>query len=153
MVRLAGAVSGRGRLLDPFCGSGTILAAAIQNGWFAYGADNDRSALDVARTNTRAPLLAADAISPPFADGSFGAIVSNLPFGKQFGLGGSVERVLMSLRPLLAEDGRVVVLTARDSSVPKTFTIERQMDVELLGQPATLWSLQSDAMRPRGRAP
>jgi 23S rRNA G2445 N2-methylase RlmL len=141
MVGLAG--TGR-RLLDPFCGSGTIVAAATEDGWSAHGSDVDRSALAVARANTRAPLVVADATSPPFADGTFDAVVSNLPFGKQFAFDGSLEDALGALRALLSAGGCLVVLTARDASISDAFAIERRMDVELLGQPATLWKLRPD---------
>ncbi len=150
MVRLAG--SGR-RLLDPCCGSGTILASATASGWSAYGADVDRLALDVARTNTRAPLLAANVTSPPFVDGSFDAIVSNLPFGKRFAMDAPVALALTSLDRVLTTTGRLVVLTARDAPVPPLLRIERRFDVELLGQPATLWVLHPDVTHRPDRAP
>lgn len=136
MVRLAGT---SGRLLDPFCGSGTILTAAVSAGWLAYGADIDASALDVARSNTHAPLVRADASTPPFTTAAFDAVVSNLPFGKQFADDGSSQRALVSLRALLTNNGRVVLLTARGTNVADTCAIDRRIDVELLGQPATLW--------------
>jgi len=49
MVRLAGA--GPGRLLDPCCGSGTIVQEALATGWDAQGSDVDREAVSVARAN------------------------------------------------------------------------------------------------------
>ena len=51
MVRLAGAVPGR--LLDPCCGSGTIVQEALAAGWDARGSDVDQEAVSAARANVR----------------------------------------------------------------------------------------------------
>jgi tRNA G10 N-methylase Trm11 len=83
MVRLAGA--GPGRLLDPCCGSGTIVREALAAGWDAQGSDLDQEAVDVARANVAgAAIRRADALSLPHPDGAFDAVVTNLPFGRQF---------------------------------------------------------------------
>lgn len=138
-VRLAGAP---GRLLDPFCGTGTILAEAGAAGWTAYGADLDPEALSAAGANTRAQLLLADASHPPFAAGAFDAIVSNVPFGKQFSIQGSLEGQVSALSPLVAPGGCLVFLTGRKASVPRGIAVETQLRVEVLGQPAMLWRLR-----------
>jgi tRNA G10 N-methylase Trm11 len=83
MVRLAGAVPGR--LLDPCCGSGTIAAEALAAGWDAQGSDADPEAVSVARANVaEAVIRRADALDLPHPDGAFDAVVTNLPFGRQF---------------------------------------------------------------------
>jgi tRNA G10 N-methylase Trm11 len=83
MVRLAGARPGR--LLDPCCGSGTILREALAAGWHAQGSDLDQEAVEVARANVPgAAIRQADARSLPHPDGAFDAVVTNLPFGRQF---------------------------------------------------------------------
>lgn len=51
MVRLAGEPGGT--LLDPCCGSGTILAETIHAGWQAEGIDIDPHAIQVARQTRR----------------------------------------------------------------------------------------------------
>lgn len=38
-------------LLDPFCGTGTVLLEAIMLGWNAYGSDSDATAVEGSRTN------------------------------------------------------------------------------------------------------
>ncbi|SBW25363.1 hypothetical protein FDG2_4523 [Candidatus Protofrankia californiensis] len=83
MVRLAG--QSPGELLDPCCESGTIVREALDSGWQARGSDVDPDAVDIARTNLPGVAVErADALKLPHPDGSFDAVVSNLPFGKQF---------------------------------------------------------------------
>ena len=86
MVGLAG--KARGVLVDPCCGSGTILGEATSAGWHAVGGDIDPTALRSAIRNVQAPgavpVALADARRLPIADGAAGACVSNLPFGRQF---------------------------------------------------------------------
>jgi len=83
MVRLAG--TGPGRLLDPCCGSGTIVQEALAAGWGAQGSDVDQEAVSVARANVAdAVIRRADALDLPHPDGAFDAVVTNLPFGRQF---------------------------------------------------------------------
>jgi tRNA G10 N-methylase Trm11 len=83
MVRLAGA--GPGRLLDPCCGSGTIVAEALAAGWDAQGSDVDQEAVSVARANVSGAVIRrADALDLPHPDGAFDAVVANLPFGRQY---------------------------------------------------------------------
>lgn len=38
-------------LLDPFCGTGTVLLEAIMLGWNAYGSDSDATAVEGSRSN------------------------------------------------------------------------------------------------------
>src|SRR5947207_2101289 len=49
MVRIAGEPSGI--LLDPCCGSGTILGEAVAAGWEVRGSDIDPDAVQIARKN------------------------------------------------------------------------------------------------------
>ncbi len=102
MVRLAGAAPGR--VLDPCCGSGTILAEALSAGWEAVGSDLDPEAVAIARDNVpRAVVDRADVLDLPHEDATFDAVVSNLPFGRQF----LVEDPARWVRQALAEMARV----------------------------------------------
>jgi 23S rRNA G2445 N2-methylase RlmL len=88
MVALAGPP--RGTLLDPCCGSGTILAEALTAGWTADGTDIDAGAIGVARRNAPgAHVDLGDARELLLPDSSVAACVSNLPFGRQFQVTGT----------------------------------------------------------------
>jgi len=81
MVRLAGPP--RSSLLDPCCGSGTILNEALSMGWKqVHGTDIDPRAIETARHNVPAAQLAVgDARQLSYHSASMDASVSNLPFG------------------------------------------------------------------------
>ena len=78
-------------VLDPVCGSGTLLAeaCAYAPGIHAIGIDSDTDAVAIARRNlARArgvALAAGDARATKLPDASVGLFLANLPFGKQFG--------------------------------------------------------------------
>ena len=85
MVELAG--SPGGVLLDPCCGSGTIVGQAVAAGWDAVGSDLDADAVRIARENVpEATIRPDDARKLSVRDGSVAACVSNLPFGRQYGV-------------------------------------------------------------------
>jgi 23S rRNA G2445 N2-methylase RlmL len=146
MVRLAG--RSRGALLDPCCGSGTILEEAPERGWHARGSDIDPAALRVARRNVRVPLALADARQLPVRDGAVGACVTNLPFGRQYEVEGDpvlwLERVLAELTRVTRPKGRIVVLTPAvpKAALPSALREVRRAPIVLLGTKTTIWSYE-----------
>jgi 23S rRNA G2445 N2-methylase RlmL len=155
MVRLAGAPAGR--LLDPCCGSGTIVREALAAGWDAQGSDVDREAVDAARANVAdAVIRRADALALPHPDGAFGAVVTNLPFGRQFhaarARGSSAGRSITAGSPagwvpgalreaarVTRPGGRVVVLVPSVPQPPAGLTLSGSHPLRLLGVPARIW--------------
>ncbi|HKJ70326.1 MAG TPA: methyltransferase [Gammaproteobacteria bacterium] len=97
-LRVAGVGATTGRLLDPFCGSGTILAEA---GWLLpaaelWGLDRQERAAEGTRANLTAAGLGdrlhvqpgdARELAQLFPTGHFDAIVTNPPFGARLGRG------------------------------------------------------------------
>jgi 23S rRNA G2445 N2-methylase RlmL len=120
LVRAAG--SPGGLLVDPFCGSGTVLGEALRMGWTVFGSDIDAIAVDAARANEpNARVLVADAVDLPLDDGAAAAVTTNPPFGVQHALrtgGRSHEAwwmaVLAELARIVRPGGRVVLLYPDD---------------------------------------
>ena len=142
MIRLAGEPPGR--LLDPCCGTGTLLGEALSVSWEALGSDLDPEAVAMARANVpRAVVDRADVLDLPHDDASFDAVVSNLPFGRQF----PVENPVRWLRRALAEmarvtrpGGRVVVLVP--PPVPRGLgglDLTSSYPLRLLGVSTRIW--------------
>jgi len=76
-------------LLDPFCGSGSIVIEACLSGLEAVGLDVDRKAARGARDNlaafscdARGHVVVGDACMLPFRDCAFDAIATNPPYGR-----------------------------------------------------------------------
>jgi ubiquinone/menaquinone biosynthesis C-methylase UbiE len=116
LVRLAKIRSGH-RVIDPFCGTGTILRAVRRRapGAHVIGTDHDPRALEIATANGCRELAQADAAALPYKDSSVDRVVANLPFGKQVG---SHEfnrtlypALLRELDRVLTAAGRAVLLT------------------------------------------
>jgi 23S rRNA G2445 N2-methylase RlmL len=142
MVRLAGRAPGR--LLDPCCGSGTILREARASGWEARGSDVDPNAVDVAQANLPGMIIEqADAANLPHPNASFDAVVTNLPFGRQF----EVHEPTMWVRDVLREcarvtrpGGRVVVLMPPPMPKnPRGLLLLNTNPLRLLGTPTRIW--------------
>jgi 23S rRNA G2445 N2-methylase RlmL len=150
MVDLAGppGVAGRpaGLLLDPCCGAGTILAAALAAGWSADGTDVDDTALEAAaRYAPGARVQLGDARDLLLPDESVAACVSNLPFGRQSRQPGDWEawasRALAEMSRVTRSGGAVVVLAPElpRPAMPMTLRLRRQVPLRLVPTGATIW--------------
>lgn len=145
MVGLAG--SPDGVLLDPCCGSGTILGEALSAGWEVRGSDTDPEAIRIARQNVPgARIEAGDARKLEIADGSVAACVSNLPFGRQFTVEGDMSSWLRSVLGEMARvtqpGGKLVLLSPEIARpvVPAQLRSRDRFHIRLLGTRTTIWA-------------
>ncbi len=129
------------RFLNLGCGSGTLLVERLAAGPAAtvVGLDLDPEAircsernLNAAGVRREADLILGDLHSPPLPDGSFDAVVADLPFGMlantDIGLDGLYESALSETARLVVKDGAFTVITAR-----------RRLFEDTLARNAALW--------------
>jgi tRNA (guanine6-N2)-methyltransferase len=119
VVRLAKIRPGH-RVLDPFCGSGTLLLAARRRAGDIeiLGSDHVAASVEVARRNlagASSQLSTAAAEEIQQDDRSIDRVVANLPFGKRVGSHQDnlrlYPRALAEIARVLTDDGRSVLLT------------------------------------------
>jgi tRNA G10 N-methylase Trm11 len=110
------------RVLDPFCGTATLLTAAAAGAGelVAFGSDHDPTAIALARQNLArqdipAELSIARAEELDHAGRSIDRVLSNLPFGKLVGSHTSNTRLypaaLAEIARVLRPKGRAVLMT------------------------------------------
>jgi predicted RNA methylase len=143
MVMLAG--PNRGRMLDPCCGSGSLLAEASLIGWRTVGGDNSDGAIAAAAVNATAPVCRLDSRQLPFRDNEFDALVTNLPFGHQYKIQGApVAWYRRTLSEAIRIAPRVVVLSPASTPFRQALgrmkvTLVERHDIEVLGRPSSIW--------------
>lgn len=144
MVAFAG--EAKGLLIDPCCGSGTILGEALEVGWGAAGRDIDPTAVEISSRNVpEAATEVGDARSLDFPDGSVDACVSNLPFGQQYGVQGEMKNwltaVLGEMARVTRPGGRIVLLAPEipRSAFPEQLRMKDKHLIRLLGTKTVLW--------------
>jgi SAM-dependent methyltransferase len=134
-------------LLDPCCGSGTILGQALAAGWAAVqGIDIDPEAVGLARRNVPlAGVLEGDARSISLPGETVDAIVSNLPFGKQYEAKGDMRiwltSVLNEMARVTRPGGRIVFLVPSipNNVMPRELQLSRKEHLRLPGLRTRLW--------------
>jgi len=148
LVRLSRATPGM-VVLDPCCGSGTILIEAALQGFAVCGGDSSPEAVAAAQTNSAAAVIDApirqwDAQALPLADGLIDAVICNLPWGRQVEIGGGsrsafYQRVFAEMRRVLAPTGRIVLLTTTPEEIdaPDLCCVQR-LEISLFGQHPTI---------------
>jgi len=124
-LRLAGVGPSTRRVLDPFCGSGTLLleAGALAPEAELWGSDwreravtGTRANLQAAGLARRASLRQADArrLAESWPERSVDVLAGNPPFGRRLGSGMNFRdfyaRLLEQIDRILAPGGRAVLL-------------------------------------------
>lgn len=148
-------------ILDPVCGSGTLLAeaAARAPGASLYGIDNDRAAIDTARRNLAstpsASLAIGDGTATGLEAGTFSLFLANLPFGKAYGDRDSnpalYQALLTEMHRLGTPQGwRAVLLTSDSEALASVLedqhglTIAARHKVSVRGEMAEMVLIRSE---------
>jgi 23S rRNA G2445 N2-methylase RlmL len=134
------------RVLDPMCGSGTILYERASAGRAVLaGGDISRDAVEASRSILRraAALVSWDAARLPLRDRSFDAVICNPPYGRRHGeirgLDRLYARATREMARVLRPDGRCVILTGEPDvlfrSLPPALRVVSKHRLLLRGLP------------------
>jgi 23S rRNA G2445 N2-methylase RlmL len=152
MLHLAEIKPGQ-RVLDPFCGAGTILVEAAMLASQALGGDIDMNALLAARINAASasvqlPLHVWDAQHIPIAGRSVERVVTNLPWGQQVNIEENIpslyRNICAEIYRVIKMDGQVVVLTNLPHLVQLDDLMKvTQLEISLFGMTPTIIKFSS----------
>jgi len=125
MIRLAGAHEGRGRLIDPLCGAGTIPIearrinpelAVVACDWDEETVATARGTAENAGVELEVRQVDARELRAAYA-GPFDYIVTDPPYGVRLGKRSSLRRLypalLRSFEQALADSGRIVLVALK----------------------------------------
>jgi len=135
-------------VLDPCCGSGTILIEAALQGASVCGGDRNPAAVAAAQANVaaaevKAPIFQWDATSLPIATATIDRVITNLPWGRQVPVDTTLpalyQRLCTQMRRVLAPSGRLVVLTNAPQWIDSLdLSCVEQIEISLFGQHPTI---------------
>ncbi|MCD6357312.1 MAG: methyltransferase domain-containing protein [Thermoproteales archaeon] len=129
LVNLAAA---DGRILDPFCGTGSILAEAVARGLEAVGVDLNEEMARGAWRNLKhfscdalCDVLVSDARMLPFRESCFDAVAADPPYGRLapthgLELNSVYERLISESARVLRDRGSLVFIKPEGSGVPRS---------------------------------
>jgi tRNA (guanine6-N2)-methyltransferase len=146
-VALLGAPAPGDRVLDPFCGAGTIMIEALllEPGLRAQGADIDPAAVALARENLRRAGVTAEVreADATIAEVGTNRLLTNLPWGAASPARGSLAAFVDRIPIILDPAGRVAVLAAPETELAAAldragFAVRHQSRVRLSGRVADL---------------
>ncbi len=147
MLRLADVQPGM-KLLDPCCGTGSILIEGSRMGATAHGGDIEAEAVKATQSNIAAAKVQVevekwDARKLPLADHSTDRIVTNLPWGRQIAVDDELVSfygdVCREMERVLAPGGKLAVLTSLPHLVKfKGLQPDQAIDIALFGQHPTI---------------
>jgi len=129
LVNLAAAEN---RVLDPFCGTGSVLIEAAARGLEAVGVDLDREVVEGAWRNLKhfscdalCDVVAGDARMLPFRESCFDAVTADPPYGRLapthgLELNRVYERLITESARVLKNGGSLVFIRPEGSGVPQS---------------------------------
>jgi tRNA (guanine6-N2)-methyltransferase len=149
------------RILDPCCGSGTLLieTSRLVPDANTIGADIDRNALQTAAGNGRdvsCRWVQADLGRLPFADGCADCVVANLPWGRQVEAQGAIQQDIRQavdeIMRVVTPGGNAVLLSSlQQSIVSDRWRPLWTIPIRIAGQWAKIQILSAD--RDCGKSP
>ena len=120
LVHLAALLPGH-VLLDPMCGTGTIVHEAAQcRGVFVVGGDRSAACIQAAQCTEQPSNVAwhvGNATCVPMRNHSLDAIVTDMPFDRQHVLDTDISQLINEWVRLLRPGGRMVLLTCHPTEV------------------------------------
>lgn len=154
-----GQISPGDTVVDLVCGTGSILAEAYgyRQDIQLIGCDIDAEAIEAAKANLRyipnVKLYVGDSRKTELPDGCADMVISNLPFGKQFGEIETNPRLYSDLlremlRIVRADHCKIILLTSDDLSLNTALAqfpqlqISRVLKVKVRGELATLFAIE-----------
>lgn len=139
-------------VLDPMCGSGTIL---IESSTFSpksiLGGDINSEAVNIAQKNIRAfnsnldvEVKEWDANNLPLGDSSVDKIICNLPFGKQIKVSSISDfylKIIAEFYRLIKNDGKIILLTSNleelnNATLKNNLVLQSKYEITLNGEVA-----------------
>ena len=137
------------RVLDPYCGTATVLieAGLLQPSAFLVGVDVSNDSLLGSKVNASAAevhvsLCRMSAVALGFADRSFDVIAGNLPWGRQVHHEGEQRIAWTELHRVLRPEGRAIfVVHEADGRYPR-FEVEGKRELRLYGQTSWIVTLR-----------
>jgi tRNA G10 N-methylase Trm11 len=136
-----------GPIIDPCCGTGTIVLASESSGRIAVAGDLAEPAVAAARANGIRNVARVDARQSPFASSGAAAVVTNLPFGRQHLVQGApVAWYRRVLTEALRVAPQAVVLAAPTTPFRQALgrldvDLRGRHDITLLGNRTVIWDL------------
>jgi len=142
-------------VVDPMCGTGTLLQEALfRNDAATYaGGDIDAEAVQTCKarlSGANAEIRQWDATDLPFPDQNIDCILCNLPFGKQFSTTGDNEilypRLISAWAGKMKPGGRMVLLTSDCQNLENSLTrcglsFRMACEVKILGEWARIYKV------------
>ena len=129
------------RVLDPYCGTGTIPieSSAVEPRALLIGGDIALPALQGAKVNAAAAgtdlcCLKMSALALSFADGAVDRIVTNTPWGRQVDHCGEERRAWLEMRRVLSPRGKVIALVAEALEDYEGLRVVQQHRLRLFGK-------------------
>lgn len=159
LINIATRLGAKGKLVDNFCGSGTILAEGYLKGFEIYGGDIDSGSVTLTKQNLKnldfeneENIRVQDATKTDFEDNQFDLAISNLPWGKQVQVDAFTNLIKLSLieyKRILKKENVLVILSKHPEIVieeaekvfksPEISTLE----ISMVGQQPVIVAIQN----------